>query len=223
MDRPRRTTANYGTRAPPAGGGRRREQNNLIQCLLAAILLYTNVAEAKKGDLTRQGSVKFVEEKQVIFSESSWTIIADRNLNPVYATIGEVERGLRRFLNTTGNNENTDNSLLPGCQTFRQTMKQQIIHRATRAEERLQELTNRMKQVHATMNGRQRHRRALMNAGGKALKWLFGVTTTEDLEVINDQVHRIQEGEAHWGSLVQQQASIVNDSLWESKATTLSK
>ena len=110
MDRPRRTTANYGTRTPPAGGGRRREQNNLIQCLLAAILLYTNVAEAKKGDLTRQGSVKFVEEKQVIFSESSWTIIADRNLNPVYATIGEVERGLRRFLNTTGNNENTDNS-----------------------------------------------------------------------------------------------------------------
>ena len=47
------------------------------------------------------------------------------------------------------------------------------------------------------------------------MKWLFGVSTTEELNIVSEQIANIQENEKFLGDMAQRQATLTNASLWE--------
>jgi hypothetical protein len=60
----------------------------------------------------------------------------------------------------------------------------------------------------------------LLNAGGMALKWLFGVSTQTDLEKLNEKLYEVSTSQSEVVALIKQQASSLNESLRETKKIT---
>ena len=72
-----------------------------------------------------------------------------------------------------------------------------------------------------TISSTVRNKRAVIDGGGTALKWLFGVTTQTDFEGINEKVTGLTNRQQEIVHLLQQQAMVVNESLWEVRTTTI--
>ena len=63
-------------------------------------------------------------------------------------------------------------------------------------------------------------RRAAIDLGGSALKRLFGVATQDDLESINRRIAGLTNQETAIFHILDKQATMINESLWEIRATT---
>jgi len=61
----------------------------------------------------------------------------------------------------------------------------------------------------------------VIDGGGTVLKWLFGVATQTDLEGINEKVTGLTNRHQEIAHLLQQQATVVNKSVWEVRTTTI--
>ena len=61
-----------------------------------------------------------------------------------------------------------------------------------------------------TQDGESRYKRGLIDLGGKALKWLFGIATDADLEKISTIVDRLQVDRRDVLHLLQKQVSVRN-------------
>lgn len=66
-----------------------------------------------------------------------------------------------------------------------------------------------------------RPKRGILDGGGTALKWLFGVATEDDFERLNHQLSNLSAQQKEVVHLLEHQASVVNESLSESRKTTL--
>ena len=62
-------------------------------------------------------------------------------------------------------------------------------------------------------------RRGLVDGVGKGLEWLFGVSTTADLEQINDHISSLEGDKTDMLHLMHHQASLTNETLWEVQQT----
>ncbi|KZR95752.1 Uncharacterized protein APZ42_010300, partial [Daphnia magna] len=56
----------------------------------------------------------------------------------------------------------------------------------------LESVTKQFATVKEALNTNPRNRRSLIDGGGSALKWLFGVSTQQDLEELNSQVQQVK-------------------------------
>ena len=82
----------------------------------------------------------------------------------------------------------------------------------------VEETENRLKVISAALATQDRLKRGLIDGGG--LKWLFGVSTNSNLESVNTEVNRLKQSKERIIHLVQNQATLINESLVESRANT---
>ncbi|KZR96212.1 Uncharacterized protein APZ42_009582, partial [Daphnia magna] len=81
----------------------------------------------------------------------------------------------------------------------------------------LESVTEQFTTVKEALNTNPRNRRSLIDGGGSALKWLFGVSTQQDLEELNSQVEQVKLNQKEMIHIMDKQATVLNESLWESR------
>ncbi|KAK4012320.1 hypothetical protein OUZ56_021420 [Daphnia magna] len=103
---------------------------------------------------------------------------------------------------------------------FKQTLQQHV-------KEQEQEELLKLRKVHQRWNElktavgvqESRVKRGLVNGGGRLLNWLFGVSTQEDLEQVNGQINKLSTETTSIAHALEVHASLINETLWETKAS----
>ena len=77
-----------------------------------------------------------------------------------------------------------------------------------------------MDTLNATLTSTRDNPRGLIDLGGKALKWLFGTPSNEDLETINTKLAALAGSNEAIVNVLEEQATIVNETIWTTKLNT---
>ena len=115
----------------------------------------------------------FKEEAEVAFSESAWTIVTTIPTAEIQHFSEHLASWLKDVLNTVRKPALT-NSLYHGLSELITYKSNLIIAQLKTAERRLESGLRIL--------SHKRARRGLVDGVGKGLEWLFGVSTTADLE-----------------------------------------
>ena len=92
-----------------------------------------------------------------------------------------------------------------------------------RAQRSLQRLGNARKRlaemISVVKTGRSK--RGIFDGVGQGFKWLFGVATSSDLMAISDRVDGLSKNQEDIVHLMDHQATITNETLWEVRQTSV--
>ncbi len=65
----------------------------------------------------------------------------------------------------------------------------------------------------------KRNKRGMINGGGKILNWLFGVSTTEELDKVNNQVAKLSTETTAMVHALETHTTFINETIWELQAS----
>jgi len=150
------------------------------------------------------------------FSESQWTIVTDLDLSPADKAcqyLQEKMSGPTKMMLSVTNLEWSSNLEL--------LAKERVETKLGMFSELLDYSKKRLETFRRTISSTVRNKRGVIDGGGTVLKWLFGVATQTDLEGINEKVTGLTNRQQEIAHLLQQQATVVNESLWEVRTTTI--
>ena len=178
----------------------------LLKIGLFCMLFHCVIA---KSDILIRDSVLFVERNSMVFSESSWTLVTGIDLSPGIDLIS------------------LDNWLVqqqypvftPKPDSFNELTQKKSRLEASWRRDRLSNMRIKYQNILGTIPEVKRRQRSLIDGGGTVLKWLFGVSTQEDLEEVHREMAKMGTQQRSIVHAMQQQATIINETLWEHKAT----
>ena len=117
--------------------------------------------------------VVFKFQGEIYFSDSEWVVVTDVSLGPIEAAITALRHWFTRMARDDKGVEEATGERL-------RTMAKE---RATEDLEILEVVSGRFRTLREALAGpNKRNKRGLVDAGGTALQWLFGVATGRDLE-----------------------------------------
>lgn len=91
--------------------------------------------------------------------------------------------------------------------------------RAQSKLEKTRKSQQRLNELKAAVNLEgTRTKRALVDGGGKILYWLFGGSTQEDLEHVNNRVEKLSTETTSIVHALEVHASLINETLWQTQA-----
>ncbi|KAK4024598.1 hypothetical protein OUZ56_010021 [Daphnia magna] len=155
----------------------------------------------------------FKEHVDVAFSESAWIIVSDLDLGPAGAAIAYLQQKILQQQAVA------DKWKQQGARP--QTIAAKRIFSKLRSfSKELESVAEQFTTVKEALNTNQRNRRSLIDGGGSALKWLFGVSTQQDLEELNSQVQQVKLNQKEMIHIMDKQATVLNESLWESRTNS---
>jgi len=199
----------------------------LLLPLLLAIMNNTIVTTAP---ITARGGVLFKEETQVAFSESTWTLAC-----PIW--LNETDQYIEMVLSWSAKQRNIARpSRLEGKtirkneifqtlinSTFEQTMANRIIYKCEEITHQVTQLNHRVKALKSLASQEESHgektkvKRGIVNFGGTALKWLFGVATDSDINKIAEAVQQEKGRTNRINQLMHLQTSIIHENAWATR------
>ena len=93
-----------------------------------------------------------------------------------------------------------------------------VLKRTSGIKKQLKDLKSRLEEtLDVTATGRKK--RGLVDGVGAGLQWLFGVSTTADFDRLELKLEGLTKDRDDLTHLVQHQASVVNETLWEVRET----
>lgn len=165
--------------------------------------------------ITHGGTI-FKRENNVAFSESSWTISTILKLDSTDIYIKEITDWLQM-----------QEKMLKGSDDiFRRRLREQHFFLKAKAAlktiENIKTRSSNIKDILTSSKSTEsvkisRKKRSMFDAGGSALQWLFGVSTQNDLNIVNEKLQSIENANSHIVHVLKLQASAVNESLWENR------
>jgi hypothetical protein len=166
--------------------------------------------------LIQRGGVIFQETATVAFSKSTWTVVTSFPLAEMeggYVSIRDwLQSQKRAFSEKLANHSSTANS------SHGRTIREWLDGRLTSITNRYQSEKRRFDEIKFIL-GLDRVKRGLFDAGGSALKWLFGTATESDTRELHNILAKMQEKEKGMLSVLKHQATILGDSIWLLNAT----
>ncbi|KAI9555960.1 hypothetical protein GHT06_018513 [Daphnia sinensis] len=167
-----------------------------------------------KEILAYQGVI-FKSEGEIAFSDSEWVVVTDFTFNPLETVIKTLHDVLGRKVNTLNFRYEGPND------GFKKRIKEEVEERARAEFKNLKKSQERLRELKQAVNlGSTRKKRDLIDGGGKVLNWLFGVSTEEDLEHVNNHVEKLSTETTSIAHALEVHASLINETLWETKATS---
>jgi hypothetical protein len=159
----------------------------------------------KVDTLFVRDTVIFNEKPGVAFGESFWTVITDLDIRPAEAVVQTLKVRLKEYsemavkCRKTGNQQGASaaKKLEVKCRWF---------------ERELNQSEHRLATFRDAIGSPSKQRRAVIDGGGSALKWLFGVA--------NKKINGLTRRENEIVHLMDQQATGVNESLWKIRTNT---
>lgn len=152
----------------------------------------------------------FEEQARVAFSESTWTMLLDLDIRPIKQTITSVRNKIENYSQTWQSSSKNGDRLQKSLAT-------RILNKIALFKDDLEQTENRLEIVLTALNTETRSRRGIIDGGGKVLKWLFGVATSNDLETINAEMNSLSQSNRKIVHIIEKQATLVNESLTESR------
>ncbi len=185
----------------------------LLPYLLGMMTLFIPATKAEVPPIIREHTI-FQERPGVAFSESSWTIVTDLDLEPADRAIQYLDNRIFDMtrMATTWKEKPTD--------PYQLLASKRIIVKSRMFRADLNDCKKRLSTFKSAITDVVRNKRALVDGGGSILKWLFGVATQVDLVGVNLQVEGLTNRQNEITHIIAQQATIVNESLWEIRTTT---
>ncbi|KAK4024461.1 hypothetical protein OUZ56_009884 [Daphnia magna] len=170
------------------------------------ICVFAFLGSVKVDALLVRDTVIFNEKPGVAFGESFWTVITDLHIRPAEAVIQTLKVRLKEYsdmavkCHETGNQQGASaaKKLDVKCRWF---------------ERELNQSEHRLAIFRDAIGYPAKQRRAVIDGGGSALKWLFGVATQADLSGLNKKITGLAHRENEIVHLMDQQATVVNESL----------
>ncbi|KAK4017794.1 hypothetical protein OUZ56_033600 [Daphnia magna] len=102
---------------------------------------------------------------------------------------------------------------------FKLTLQQHVKGRALIELGKQRRCNQRFSYLKAAVNlPLARRKRGLVDGGGKVLSWLFGVSTQEDLQHVHGRLDKLSTEATSIVHALEVHASLINETLWESKA-----
>ncbi|KZS10222.1 Uncharacterized protein APZ42_025362 [Daphnia magna] len=210
--------------------------------LLLAATRQTPIDGALEVKLSSHGVI-FQSMGERFFSDSEWVVVTDVSFNQGEKVANELKMWLieKTKLPVLGSSSNKDfQSMLPSAKTNDQPSKTQtqdiLSYNPSNAEKAQQQLTTivrdravyeltRLETIERNYQGlktsirQSRNKRGLVNGGGKILNWLFGVSTTEDLDKVNNQVAKLPTETTAIVHALETHTTLINESMWELQAS----
>ena len=175
-------------------------------------------------------------------SDSEWVIVTDISFDQGDKVTNDLKSWLteKTKLYITGSSSNKDFlSIIPSAKASDRTSKIQtqdilslIPSNAEKAQQQLttiirdraaSELT-RLETIERNYQGlkasiiQKRNKRGLVDGGGKILNWLFGVSTTEELDKVNNQVAKLSTETTAIVHALETHTTLINETIWELQA-----
>lgn len=167
--------------------------------------------EFKKHILNSNGII-FNPKSSISFTDSEWIILTDISFNQAEDVFSKVEKTLIENIQQKFNYEN-DSLLSP--------IADEIVMKAKYKISILEITKMRFKAFRDSLvldsKTRTSRETPLFYFGGKLLNFLFGVATTDELHIVNAHLEKLSTETTHIVHALEQQATLVNESLWESR------
>jgi hypothetical protein len=147
----------------------------------------------------------FIRGPLTAFSESSWVLVTEFSTLTVQKQLDELGPWL-------------DQPTAPHIKfstPFDELLRQKIERAINDISHRTRRARDELSTIHKVTGSPTRTRRAIMEGGGQLMKWLFGTATNKDLHKINQEVDKIGKQQKEITHVLAQQATLVNESLWE--------
>jgi hypothetical protein len=177
------------------------------------ILLLALLGAVKIDALLVRDTVIFNEKPGVAFGESFWTVIIDLDIRPAEAVVQKLRVRLKEYSEMAVRCRGT------GSQQGASAAKKLDV-KCNWFERELNQSEHRLATFRDAIGSPPRHRQAVIDGGGSALKWLFGVATLADLAGLNKKISGLTRRENEIVHLMDHQATVVNESLLEIRTNT---
>ena len=190
----------------------RKRRFALALPLLLGLMTVLQTVQAKEIIFSRGVIFKFEGEKA--FSDSEWVVVTDISLIQANELISSLANWLSSKSDTIPSANKTDGA------RFHAILQENVRLRALDFKGRLEIIKERYNDLNEAIGiGTTRSKRGLIDGGGKVLNWLFGVSTTDELEKINKKVESMSTEMSSVVHSLSDHASLVNETLWEVKNT----
>ena len=197
----------------PSGASRRpiRYRRPPARYLTFLVLFFIFLlAPSTSSSLILRENAIFKQQADVAFSESSWTKVTDLDFElPDTATAYLKEKILQQ-------QEVAERWKNQGTRPQKIAAKR-ITSRMQSFLKGMENAADRLSNIKKALNTNQRNRRSLVDGGGTILKWLFGVSTQKDLEELNNQIPLLSRNQREVIHIIDKQATVLNESLWETR------
>lgn len=122
------------------------------------------------------------------FSDYEWLVVTDFSLQQLDGVLGRVEEWLRKTLLYRFSNRRRTQCNSLARQKFRKQYKKE-----PGFQQEFLAVQGRCNALRSALQiAPKRARRGLLDVGGHALNWLFGVATDKDLQAINDRLKSVR-------------------------------
>jgi methyl-accepting chemotaxis protein len=177
------------------------------------LAVMTGPTPTRSKEIIAYQGVIFKSEGEVAFSDSEWVVVTDFTFDP-------VDRMTKTLFDLLDGKVGAMTYQYDGPEDkFKKALQHQVELRARSNLEKLKTSHRRLNELKAAVSSEgPRTKRALVDGGGKILSWLFGVSTQEELEHVNDHVEKLSTETTSIVHAMEVHASLINETLWETKA-----
>ena len=172
---------------------------------LTLLMLFEPV-EASTGTILTRSGVYFREGAQVSIGDSYWTIVTELETASVRQQVLDL---ISRVATDTWYQADV---VLP-------VMQERVVENREIATSRLNQALARYDALMGALHTERRVKRSPLDVVGSTMQWLFGIATTEDITELNHKLTASNTKTDQVLHLVTEQATLVNESLWETKRT----
>ncbi|KAI9552642.1 hypothetical protein GHT06_020513 [Daphnia sinensis] len=198
----------------------------------------TPIDGALEVKLSSQGVI-FQSMGERFFSDSEWVVVTDISFNQGDKIINELKTWLIEKTKLPSKDSPSNKDFLinsPSVKASHQQSKAQtqsiLSYNPANAEKAQQTLTmmvreravyelTRLETIERNYQGlkasirQSRNKRGLADGGGKILNWLFGVSTTEELDKVNNQITKLSTETTAIVHALETHTTLINESIWE--------
>lgn len=161
----------------------------------------------------------FRSEGRISFSDSEWVIATDITFKEAEDVLRKLENFLTdkssiRLISNTSKNNNS---------TFLNTMQHSINNRAKFALSQFHLTKERFMAMRGAIDSnssKKKRSTPLFGFGGKVLNFLFGVSTSDELDRISSRLDKLSHESTNIVHVLSEQATFVNETQWAVRSNT---
>ncbi len=191
----------------------RKQRFALSLPMLLGVLAILQLAQSK--ELLLSQGVIFKLEGEKTFSDSEWVIVTDINLVKTQNLMSNLADWLRLKAEVPRIRSKANGT------RFHSILQDSVRSRARDYATRLEIVSEQYWELSESIGLiTPRKKRGLLDGGGKMLNWLFGISTTEDLEKINKKLESMSTEVSTIVHSLSDHATLVNETAWEVRETS---
>ena len=172
------------------------------------------------------------------FSDSEWIVVTDISFDHGDKMTKELKRWLteksilptppavpsgyniveRPSVNEGGKPFKSNSGVMPNTEKIQYMIAALVRERAIYELTRLETIEKDYLSLKTSLQ-KNRQKRGMVDGGGRILNWLFGVSTTEELDKVNNQVEKLSTETTAIVHAIETHTTLINETIWELQAS----